>query len=292
MPPGIQEAVGEIRTSRRYRLKVSHALEAEFDCNKKFRNLHRGERCFILATGPSINKQDLRPLKGEICIAVSMFFLHKDYREISPLYHVFAPNHPPYGDEVPQKYISGFNAVCSESTTLFLGHAPYENSFWNFLQRNPQFRRDNMHYLNYCHAQSLNETNYDNPDSWDICKTPFAVRTVVYSAIQIAVYMGFRSIYLLGVEFDYVNNFNFSRGSTPHFYENEKGIDDSICARSTEEAFLNAYTTLQQYRLIGECLGRRGCDIYNATEGGYLDVYPRVTLAQALSHAHTGIEIH
>ena len=34
--------------------------------NSKFKDIHNGERCFILATGPSIKTQNLRPLKNEL----------------------------------------------------------------------------------------------------------------------------------------------------------------------------------------------------------------------------------
>ena len=43
--------------------------------NRALNNRHVGERCFILATGPSIKKQDLKLLRGETCIALSNFFV-------------------------------------------------------------------------------------------------------------------------------------------------------------------------------------------------------------------------
>ena len=66
---------------------------------KKFKNIHSGKRCFILATGPSINQMELSVLKDEVTIAVSFFGYHKNLNEISPKYHVFAPNHEPLGEK-------------------------------------------------------------------------------------------------------------------------------------------------------------------------------------------------
>lgn len=33
--------------------------------NRKYKNIHTGKRVFILCTGPSVSKMDLKKLKGE-----------------------------------------------------------------------------------------------------------------------------------------------------------------------------------------------------------------------------------
>ena len=55
--------------------------------NANLRNIHQGKRCFILCNGPSVKRQDIRPLKDEIVISVSSGYLHPDYAEIAPAYH-------------------------------------------------------------------------------------------------------------------------------------------------------------------------------------------------------------
>src|SRR6185437_6208885 len=55
--------------------------------NQSIYNRHAGQRCFILATGPSIKTQPLHLLAGETCISVSNFFVHPDYGLIRPRYH-------------------------------------------------------------------------------------------------------------------------------------------------------------------------------------------------------------
>ena len=71
----------------------------EFD---QFKDCHKGNRIFILASGPSINTQDLKPLGREICISVSQFCLHQDIDIIRPRYHMLAPLHPPFGFETSE----------------------------------------------------------------------------------------------------------------------------------------------------------------------------------------------
>ena len=58
--------------------------------NKILKDIHKNQRCFILGTGPSINKIDINKLKNEKCIFLSQFYLHKDYQNINPSYHLFS----------------------------------------------------------------------------------------------------------------------------------------------------------------------------------------------------------
>ena len=42
--------------------------------NRKFHNIHMGQRCFILANGPSIQKENLELLRGENILTVNIHF--------------------------------------------------------------------------------------------------------------------------------------------------------------------------------------------------------------------------
>lgn len=46
----------------------------------KFRDIHKGQRAFVMANGPSLNKMDLSPLKGEIVFGANAgFLIYKKY---------------------------------------------------------------------------------------------------------------------------------------------------------------------------------------------------------------------
>ena len=77
-------------------LNLPRKLRKMLSGNEKFRGCHKNERCFILATGPSVNSQDLTVLQNEICISVAEFYHHKDFKTINPMYHVEAPSHDPF----------------------------------------------------------------------------------------------------------------------------------------------------------------------------------------------------
>ncbi len=251
--------------------------------NRELRNIHAGQRCFILATGPSVQTQDLTGLAGEVCIAVSHFFLHKDIDRIDPAYHVVAPYHPPFDFQTLRILFDGFSERYDDRVTYLMGHTPYEHSVWNFLGANPGCRRERMYFVDYTDSVQLSEDDCRRPEVWDLDGRPFEPRTVIYTAIQAAAYMGFSEIYLLGCDHDYLND--TTRVTNHHFYREEEGVSDAehLSAFTTERWFKEYYFRWMQYRLMRDHLDSRGVTIYNATAGGMLDVFGRVDLADVLA---------
>ncbi len=282
LPPGVENVlkngVDIILSTGRGKERPSLSLRT----NVLLRDKHKGERCFILATGPSIKDQDLSGLEGELCIAVSHFFLHKSIDKISPRYHVLAPYHPPFTFEELKKVFSGFEQSYSDEVTYVFGHRPYEFSIYNFLQKYPEYAKEKSYFIDYSKSNPLVEDNYMLPSTWDLEKSPFEIRTVIYSAIQLATYMGCKEICLLGCDHDYL--YDTKRVTNHHFYPEKEGVSDMehLSSFSTERWFEEYYFRWKQYRLMGEYLRSIGCEIYNSTEGGMLDVFPRRPLGKVL----------
>lgn len=251
--------------------------------NSKLKNKHHNKRCFILATGPSVNKQNLAGLENELCIAVSHFYLHPQISTIKPNYHVIAPNHEPFNFELIQSYLDGLNKYYDQDTIYFFGYRPYQYSILDFLNTFPEYQDNkNLYFLNYHNSPILQDDNYDQVALWDITRQLFAIRTVVYSAIQIAMYMGCKEIYLIGCDHDYLND--TSRMSNNHFYQDDNNISylEHLSQFTTEKWFEEYYFRWQQYRLMLQYARSQKCQIFNATMGGMLDVFPRVNLNEII----------
>lgn len=250
----------------------------EIQKNIEYKDKHKGKRCFILCTGPSIKKQDLKPLKDEFCIAVSMFALHQDYKIINPNYHVMAPWHTPFlFDDMEKKFIAISETRCKD-TIIFLGHYPYKYSYYNYFLKNSKYKPENIRYINYGGSTQIDMYNYDKRSMWDLTIRPFLPSTVLYSAIQLAAYMGFEEIYLLGADQNYFEYIDQQYSS--NFYPDVNRVDDSCVWRSvwrsTENMFYIYHTRWQQFGLMKKYLNSKNIAIYNATKGGMLDVFPRV----------------
>ena len=267
-----------LKKTKRKEVKASSYPE-----NRQFKNIHKGKRCFVLATGPSINTQDLTVLENEFCIAVGHFHLHKDISVIRPEYHILAPMHSPFDSSHSIKYFQDFITYYKGiNVTYFLGVDNSPLSFSVFLNQYPQYKLDNVHYIDYSNHILLNEKNCNDADLWDITKEPFGMRSVVYGAVQLAHYMGFSEVYLLGCDHDYL--LDYEKKESKHFYEYGKGIGDrkSFERYDTEYWFYEYYIRWRDFRLMRDYCAKHGTKIYNATNGGMLDVFERVNFKDIL----------
>ena len=287
IPPGIENIIknqiAEIKSK-----KYNNIFDSKKEKSRTtlFHNIHKGARCFILATGPSIKTQDLKLLKDEICISVSQFMLHPDIKIINPLYHIEAPTHPPLDFSYVKTSFDGYKNNYAGRVNYFFGYYPYDYSIINFFYHHKEYYNTNIHFIDYTKSRFLDDKNYNNKTVWDITRSPFLARTVIYIAIQVAFYMGFREIYLLGCDHDYL--MNLTRNTDFHFYrdgESNTGKMDSkhYNSFSTEWWFLQYYYRWKEFRLMRDYLESRGCRIFNATNGGMLDVFPRVNYEDVIS---------
>jgi hypothetical protein len=267
VPPNIWKFLKKIRAQALHKKSVS-----KIDSLKK----NESGACFILASGPSILKQDLTLLEGMDVIAVSHFHVHPDIKKIKPKYHVLAPFHKPFDFSDAKKYFDDFKkSYDPKEVEIFLGYRPYKFSFQNFLKQTSEYNDYNFETIDYTNSSQLDEDNCNHDEVWDIFQKPFECRTVIYSAIQLAYNLGYKEIYLLGCDHDYI--FTKGREKGNRFYNDDNGIDDSkhLDAFDMEKWFLEYYMRWKQYRLMRTFLKSKNVRIYNATHGGYLDVFKR-----------------
>ena len=274
----IKSEISQHFFDRDYRKQVAFLVRR----NVIFKDKHFGERCFILATGPSVRGQELTGLKDELCIAVSEFYFHKDINIIAPRYHVVAPCHSPSTFAELKQMFEALQKAYSSKPTFFFGYRPFQYSTFDFLEEQKEYRPQDYHFLNYFPTVQIDENNCFDEKIWDISRSLFDVNTVVFCAIQVALYMGVKEIYLIGCDHDYL--LNMTRVTNHHFYKEEDGISERehLSSFDSERWFGEYYYRWMRYRLMREYAKRKGCMIFNATKGGMLDVFPRVDLESVI----------
>ena len=121
-----------------------------------------------------------------------------------------------------------------------------------------------------CYIYPLNMLNHNWPHkkyhskfSDNAFNVVYSGYTITYSLIQLAVYMGFKEIYLLGVDC------NYSTNQSNHF--KDYGIVDPGVSTASKK-MISAYKEAKKYA------DRNEVKIYNATRGGMLEVFERVNL--------------
>ena len=219
---------------------------------KALKDKHKGERCFIIATGPSLTLEDVNKLKNEHTIGVNSIFRLYDKIDWRPEYYIILEPHLT-GKYLEEGFINPddfardvcfFNSVCKKK----------------IIDRKVIYLRTN--WLKHVYDYGNLEFKYTS----DLVYGLYDFYSVTHASIQIAMYMGFKEIYIIGVDNNYM-------GSKTHFAET-KGDDsfDYQLALTTQKSMDAGY---EEIRKIAD---RRGVKVYNATRGGKVEAFERVDL--------------
>lgn len=231
---------------------------------KGYKDIHKNKRCFIIATGPSLRVSDLDKLKDEITLSVNSICHMFDKTEWRPTYYGIQ-------DEVGFDRVKG--SLNNENRSIYL----FNDKFRDKVINDNNFIKDKsilFFPLRYgLHGSRLDFKNKTNGFSDDAYLEVVDGYTITYSLIQIAVHMGIREIYLLGVDNSY------SKPGPKHFVDHE---DDKNIALSKwkliEKRMASAYLEAKKHANI------KGIKIYNATRGGELEVFQRVNFDEVINN--------
>lgn len=214
-----------------------------------FKNIHDGERCFIVATGPSLTVEDVEMLGNEISFGMNSIPLIFSKTNWRPTYYAIQDKYSyeklknnPYFQELNNKFIADF--IKEECGNVEKDAIIYPLELF-----------DHMYYKK--------STPFFTSFSDDIYSIVYDGATITYSIMQIAVYMGFKEIYLLGCDCNY-------KGQKHHF--EDYGTNEINIFDNPENRMILAYKTAKKY------CDSHGIKIYNATRGGNLEIFERVKL--------------
>jgi hypothetical protein len=225
----------------------------------RLRNAHAGERCFIIGNGPSLNLLDLTLLTNEVTFGVNAIYTNYPKMGFYPTYYVVedylvaedrAPEINAYGKS-RVKFFGNYLRYClqPDSSTVVLNILLDYRDYPDF----PHFSRNALEKV-------------------------WVGGTVSYVCMQLAYYMGFSQVYLVGFDHSYsvpkdaaiqeavitsrsgdVNHFDAS-----YFGAGKRWHDPRV------DRMAKAYA-----RAAG-IFATDGRLIRNATAGGMLDIFERV----------------
>lgn len=212
---------------------------------KKYRNKHKKQRCFIIGNGPSLRIEDLDILyhNEEICMGVNS------------IYELY-----PRTKWRPDYYFS--------EDTRFVDNKEYLPAIKDMSIYKGVFIGDrgeaeiDEKKVEVVHVQTIINKSKPAKFSHDLTKVAYFSSTVLYFCIQMAVYMGFSEIYLLGVDFTGGKNGTWTK------YKNFHGVyDGGVLAN---QIVYQGYLAAKREEEKGDFR------IYNATRGGELELFERV----------------
>lgn len=237
--------------------QYKNGLQADKTSLRKFKNSHKGNRCFIIGSGPSLSVSDLDLLKDEYTFASNKIFTVFHKTAWRPTFYVVSDN-----DITPEMYEYSIKFDSQTKAKFFPA---------NFRDGCSGENPDAFFY-NYVGCDTTGKIPPVFSD--DIARYVAEGFSVAYVAMQIAVYMGFTEIYLLGLDFswpiykDCAGNI-YENGQAKHRFYEDNHEDDEISIPNVE-LMEKAYKQAERY------CDEYGIGIYNATRGGKLEIFKRV----------------
>ncbi len=233
---------------------------------KTFKNKFKNKRCFIVGNGPSLNVTDLELIKDEYSFGMN---------RIALLYNEFSWRPTFYICTTTNIYRPEWEKDIFKSIDLGITSFVWDK-FTDLVKP-----RKSIYYLNCTEGKKVTKKAQRKWWSDDISKKICKFGTSMIVAFQIAFYMGFDPIYIVGADLGYSDEklsllnktlryFNIKTKSKDTNHFSEKYGTPGLRAADLNSNMLAAHRLT--YRVSKE----KRVKIYNATIGGQLEIYPRV----------------
>lgn len=202
--------------------------------NLRIENIHEGESCYIFGSGHSIKYYDLSNFNDKVGIACNLFPFHKDFNKTNTKYAILIE---------PFYFMPFFDKIISKiKVKSILSFNPISFHYRKIIKKNPKIKffvslsnyfflkSKNLHFL-YRDITSKKESKNN-----EICKKFDCDKGVLRRAISLAIYLGFKKIYLVGC--DYL----FYPRQSRRWYEAGKPTIDFKFDRHYIDDFINEAT--------------------------------------------------
>lgn len=225
----------------------------------KFKGKYSKRRCFFIGNGPSLRVEDLSVLhsNSEISFAFNRIYNIFNKTDWRPTFYI----------SQDERMLDGCKEIVN-GLDLQYKFIPIQLK-WDY--------NINIHNaINF----NMRIQPLDNPINkllWsnDAASYIYCASTGMYTAAQLAAYMGFNEIYLIGVDHHF------------HISQNNKGeviVDNEVKDYFTENYNIdreklyipNTEKSTYTYIAMKNYCEERNIKIYNATHGGKLEVFPRI----------------
>lgn len=229
------------------------------------------ESIYIIGNGPSLNAGDLEKIRGRPSIAmnrISRIYAETRWRPTHFVCTTTNVEDNAWRDDILESVRLGIPVfVWEELASHFVGF-------------------DNVYQLRCLNG---NEVRADAPMEWwsdDISQyvTKFGSSMIV--AFQIAVYMGYQRIFVLGADLNFSESlfqkllYKFRLPSLGHRFDRNHFFS-SYGTPGFSAEILNR-NMLASHRLVKQACDQREVEVFNVTRGGQLEVYPRLLLEDSL----------
>lgn len=218
---------------------------------KNYQGKHQGERCFIVANGPSLLKNNLNLLTNEKTFGMNRIYLHFNETSFRPTYYV-------------------------ASNELVLDQFAREISQLDM----PKFLNWNQRSCFDVHDPNciFVKTKLVVRDSFQVDLTrPLAFGgTVTFVALQIAYYMGFQKVILIGLDHKYADKGVPNKTEKRMVDHDESHFHPNYFPKGVKWQLPDLLRSEIAYEIARKAFENAGREILDATVQGYCRVFKKV----------------
>jgi hypothetical protein len=217
---------------------------------KSYKNCHIGERCFIIANGPSLSTMNLDLLSNEISFGLNRIYLNFENSSFRPTYYV-AANELVVGQF--QEDISKLNMP----------------KFLNWNKRSGFKTNDpNIIFI----KPKLVVNDYFEKD----LTHPFVFGgTVTFVTLQLAYYMGFQTVILLGLDHNYVEKGIPNQQETRNQTQDKSHFHPNYFPKGSKWQLPDLERSEFDYQIARDVFEKDGREIIDATPGGKCTIFQK-----------------
>lgn len=214
-----------------------------------FKDKHLGQRCFILGNGPSLNRTDLSLLADEVTFATNRIYLITPRTGFQPTYYVCT-----------NKYVL-------QDRAEEIRRLPYPK-FIRYYPDHAVWDDPNVFYYQVVDGEDVRFST----EPW---RTMNEGGTVTYVCLQLAYFMGFKEVVLIGVDHNFPNSGTpnklvvADRADSNHF-------DPNYFGTGSPWQYPDLLRCEHSYGLAREKFQADERRVVDATIGGKLEVFPKV----------------
>jgi len=224
------------------------ALKSSEKRIRSFKNKHLGQRCFIIGNGPSLNMTDLTLIAEEYTFGLNRIYLNFEKMGFVPTYYV-AVN--PYVIEQSK------NEILSIPAPKFISHAGIP----------PLPEREDILFVR---ELGVRRFSHDLSEGWLLWAT------VTFCAMQVAYYVGFSEVILVGVDHHFV-----TKGKPNQLVTSEEPdsnhFNPTYFGPGVQWQLPDLEVSEIVYRMAKHAFEQDNRRILDATVGGHLKVFPKVS---------------
>jgi tetratricopeptide (TPR) repeat protein len=215
---------------------------------RDLKNEFQGQRCFIIGNGPSLRRTDMSLLKNEYTIGLNRIYLNYENMGFEPTFHCVV------NPCVIEQFARDIDVV--QSIKFIRGESKrFIKNRWNTF---------------FMESYGVHDFNTDLEDlHW--CEG----WTVTYCAMQVAFYLGFHTVILIGVDH------NFPDSGDPNKLVTADGSDQNhfhpdYFGKGVKWHYPDLERSEKSYAVAKAVYEKNGRRILDATIGGKLTVFPKV----------------